>query len=213
MFGSSRRALLERAYPGIAFRPHTVGLLSRVMGSPAECVHLAADQSWMASLLPDTAYLKGKPRAQRMPPRPEATLCRECLPQALAPDLRGYAGRVLLFEPDPETVTQFFFVAREHFEEAYLQAEVARALAPRLEQAAGGACAREGCSRAATWLSFARREVASLDESALIAEAPGTALCAEHGAAQMLESLRAMPQVNIEYMNAPYGSAGAYLWF
>jgi len=214
MFGNgNRRAALEQAYPGITFRPHTHGLLARFARAPAECIHLETEHDWMAALLPDAAYLKGKPVPQRTPARPEVSLCRACLPLALAPELETYAGRAIVFEPDPETVTQYFFVASDHFERAYLQPDVADALKKRLAGLDGAKCVQDGCGRRATQLCFARREVASLDESALMAAAPGETLCAPHGARRMLDWLASIEKVNLEYVNAPYGEAGAYVWF
>ncbi len=213
MFGNGRRrAALERAYPGIQFRPHSHGLLARFARAPAECIHLETDHTWMAALAPDTAYLQGKAVAQREPARPEASLCRACLRQVLAPELQAHAGKVVAFEPSAESVTQYFYVAREHFADAYLQPEVAKALSDRLARLAGESCAQERCGKRAAWLWFSQREVASLDESALISAAPGEALCAAHGAARLLDCLRALELVNLEYVNAPYGEAGAYVW-
>lgn len=212
-WNGGRRAALARAYPGIRFRRHTTGLLARFMGAPAECEHLATDQTWMAGLLPDTAYLHGKPQPQRRPARPEASLCRECLRQALGPELQAFRGRTVAFEPNPEDVTQYFFVSKEHFTQAYLQPEVAKALGDRLGALDRMPCERSSCGREATWLWFSRREVASIEESALIVAAPGGTFCAEHGAQQMLEALAVMPRANLEYVNAPYGECGAYVWF
>jgi len=212
MFGNgARRAALEQAYPGIKFRPHSHGLLARFAKAPAECIHLETDHTWMAAWAPDMAYLKGKAVAQREPTRPEASLCRACLPQVLEPELQTHAGKVIAFEPDAG-VTQYFYVAREHFADAYLQPEVARALDERLARLAAESCAQERCGKRAAWLWFSQREVASLEESALIAAAPGEPLCATHGAARLLECLRALELVNLEYVNAPYGEAGAYVW-
>lgn len=187
-------------------------MLARFTRAPAECVHLDTDHTWMAALTPDVAYLKGKAVAQREPARPEASLCRACLPQALEPDLRNYDGKVVAFEPNAESVTQYFFVSREHFEQAYLQPEVGAAIGQRLDRLEGIACTLAGCGQRALWLWISQREVASLDESAMIQAVPGEALCATHGAARLLECLRSLAMVNLEYVNAPYGQAGAYVW-
>lgn len=210
---TSRDAALEQAYPGVTFRPHTRGLFARMLRTPAECSHLETDQSWMAALVPDTVWLKNKPHPQRIPPRPEASLCRACLLSVVEPELAKYEGRVVLFEPNAEDVTQYFFVSAEHFEDAYLQGEVVRVLRLRLGKREGRSCEHDGCARTARWLWFSQREVASLEESALIEAAPGTALCARHGAARLCEAFRAIPQANLEFFNLPYGEAGAYVWF
>lgn len=212
MLGNHRAAALAQAYPGIAFRAHTRGWLARFMRAPAECVHLENDQTWMAGLLPDAVWLKGKARVQRTPARPEVSLCRECLLGIVEPELARFEGRVILFEPDGQQLTQYFFVSAEHFEESYLQAEVARVLRLRLGDRDARACGHAGCARPAKWLWFSRRQVASLDESALMEAAPGEWFCARHGAARLGESFRAIPLMNLEYFNLPYGDAGAYVW-
>lgn len=212
-WANDRDTALETAYPGIAFRPHTRGWLARFMRAPAECVHLETEQTWMAALLPDTAWLHGKSQPQRFPPRPEASLCRECLLRVIEPELVQYPGRVILFEPDPEKVTQYFFISAEHFEDAYLQPEVARVLRLRLARVGEESCAHAGCAKAAKWLWLSRQDVASLDESARIEAVPGTRLCARHGAMQLSKCFQAIPQANLEYFNLPYGESGAYVWF
>jgi hypothetical protein len=210
---ANRRAALARAYPGITFRPHTLGWLARFMRAPAECTHLETEHAWMAGLVPDAVWLKGKARAVRHPPRLETSLCRACLLAVLEPELARYEGRVIFFEPDPENLTQYFFVSAEHFDDAYLQKEVARALKLRLADRERHHCAQPRCPAAAKWLWFSAREVASLEEAALIEAAQGRRFCARHGAAQLAECFRSIAQANLEYVNLPYGESGAYLWF
>lgn len=210
---NDRDNALEAAYPGITFRPHTRGWLARFMRAPAECVHLETDQTWMAALLPDTAWLLSKPQPQRVPQRPEASLCRACLCGFVEPELAQYPGRVIFFEPDPQAVTQYFFVSAKHFEDAYLQPQLVRVLRSRLARGAHESCEHEGCSKAAKWLWFSRQEVQSLDESARVEAASGKRLCPRHGTAQLSKCFQAIPQANLEYFNLPYGDSGAYVWF
>jgi hypothetical protein len=178
-------------------------------GTPAECIHLDGGHEWMATLLPDTLYLRGKSVKQREPVRPEVSLCRDCLLSIAAGELETYRGRVVAFEPDAENFSQYFFVAAPDFEAAGLKPEVAAAIEKRLE-ANSQTCAE--CGRPAAWLWFSRREVASLDEVARIAEAPGEWFCSEHGAGMLCVAFKKIAEANVFYMNLPYGEAGAYLW-
>lgn len=203
------RMTLEAAYPGIAFRPQSRNWWARLTRVPPECIHLDLQQDWMATLLPDTLYLRGKARACRRPTRPQASLCRECCLGVLEPELARYAGRVVAFEPDGTLLSQYFFVAREEFAAAGLRDEVSAAIAARLS-ACLGECGE--CSRPARWLWFPRREVAGLDDVAMILAAPGAQLCAAHGAQRLCASLGALEEANLFYLNVPYGEAGAYLW-
>jgi hypothetical protein len=200
------------AYPGIAFRPRTLNWWARLTRVPAECVHLEDGTPWMATLSPDTLYLRGKAARHREPRRPEVSLCRACLVGALEADLAAFPGRVVAFEPDHESFTQYFFLAEPDFEAAGLLPDVAAAIERRLARvgAAGGAC--EDCGHAAKWLWFSRGEVASLDEVGSIAAAPGRRLCARHGARRLCASLETIAEANLLYINVPYGEAGAYVW-
>ena len=83
---------------------------------------------WIATLLPDTLYLRGKRALRRDPVRPEITLCRECLTGVVQDELESFAGRVVAFEPDAELFTQYFFVAQPDFDAAGLRPEVSDAI-------------------------------------------------------------------------------------
>ncbi len=200
---------LEQAYPGLAFRRRTRNWWARLARIPPECVHLENEQLWMAALIPDVLYLRGKPAKQREPRRPEVSLCRACLIDVLEADLAAYAGRVIAFEPDPASFTQYFFLAEPDFDAAGLQPAVAQAISDRLQQF-DGACAQ--CPLPATWLWLSRGEVGSLDEVGSIQRASGCRLCARHGAAAMCDALKAIEEANLFYVNVPYGDAGAYVW-
>src|ERR1700675_1443383 len=69
----------EAAYPEVEFLPSSRNWWAWLKGTPAECIHLNGETSWMATLLPDTLYLQGKRTARREPVRPEVSLCRACL--------------------------------------------------------------------------------------------------------------------------------------
>jgi hypothetical protein len=185
----------KEAYPGIA-----------------ECVHLDDGTPWMATLSPDTLYLRGKAARHREPRRPEVSLCRACLVGALEADLAAFSGRVVAFEPDAESFTQYFFLATPDFEAAGLLPDVAAAIERRLARADGADGACEDCGHAAKWLWFSRGEVPSLDEVGSIAVAPGRRLCARHGARRLCASLETIAEANVLYINLPYGEAGAYVW-
>ncbi|MCL6481545.1 MAG: hypothetical protein K6U02_07440 [Firmicutes bacterium] len=200
---------LEIAYPGLAFRPRTRGWWARLLGAPAECIHLEQETDWMALLAPDVVYLCGKPHWPRATQRPEVSLCRNCFLAVVRPELESFSGRVVAFEPDGEVCSQYFFLERDDFAAAGLQHDVRKAIEQRLAERAEG-CAI--CSRSGRWLWLSRREVGSLDEAALIAAAPGRWLCAGHGAAALCASLTELPEANLLYVNVPYGAAGAYVW-
>jgi hypothetical protein len=211
-----RPLALETAYPGIAFRARTRNWWARLTRVPPECEHLETEYAWMATFAPDTLYLRGRARALREPARPEVSLCRACLLRLLEPELAAYGGRVVTFEPNPESFSQYFFVSANDFEAAGLRPEVAAVIARRLAEDWGG-CAE--CSRRATWLWIARSEVANLDEYNLIRAAPGGPLCAGHGATALCRAFTEISEANLFYVNAPYGGAGptavgagAYLW-
>jgi hypothetical protein len=199
----------ESAYPGIRLLPRSRNWWAWLKGSAPECIHLEQDASWVATLLPDTLYLRGKRVVQRDPARPEIVLCRACLTETLEAELVRYPGRVVAFEPDPEIFTQYFFVAGGDFTAAGLAPDVEAAIDARLAQGLG-ACAH--CSATATWLWLARDQVASLDDVAAIASAAGEPLCAAHGARKLCDAFESIAEANLFYVNLPYGDAGAYLW-
>lgn len=199
----------DEAYPGIEILPRSRNWWAWLKGTPPECVHLGEQCDWIATLLPDTLYLRGKRAQRRDPVRPEITLCRECLAGTVTSELESFHGRAVAFEPDPELFTQYFFVAQPDFEAAGLRPEVAQAIAERLKQG-GTACAQ--CGQAAKWLWFSREQVGSLDEVEKIAESPGEWFCAKHGARNLLAAFERIAEANVFYMNLPYGEAGAYLW-
>ena len=208
------KSALEKAYPGINFRPGSRGWFARLTGTPAECEHLDKDASWMAAFAPDTVYLQGKP-AQRNAggdSRPEASLCLACLMQVVRPELGAFAGRAVVFAP-VAGITQYFFVAREDFAGAGLDADFSSAVAERIAQLGAARCEQEQtCGRRASWLWLPNEQVRELDEAALIRVAPGRKFCAAHGAAQLCLSLGMVQEANLLYMNLPYGEAGAYVW-
>lgn len=163
----------------------------------------------MATLIPDTLYLRGKRSYTGDSPRPEVSLCRDCLIDTIETELASYSGRVVAFEPDPETFSQYFFVAAPDFDAAGLKPELAQAIAQRLAQN-DHECA--SCAQPAKWLWFSREQVASLDDVDLIAAASGKWLCARHGAQELCRALQRISEANIFYMNVPYGEAGVYVW-
>ncbi len=197
------------AYPRIELLPRSRNWWAWLKGTAPECIHLGEECDWIATLLPDTLYLRGKRSIKREPPRPEITLCRDCLADVASGELESFAGRVVAFEPDPEIFTQYFFAAQSDFEPVGLRPEVAEAIAQRLAQP-GGACSE--CGHSATWLWFSRGEIASLDDVDQIAATPGVAFCAKHGARNLLAAFDRIAEANVFYMNLPYGEAGAYVW-
>ena len=203
------RLALDQAYPGISFRRKSRNWLARLMRWPAECIHLETGHPWVATFIPDTLYLRGKAAPRRSPSRPEVSVCLACLAGLLQPELAAYPGRVVGFEPDGESFTQYFFVGRDDFAAAGLRPEVAAAIEKRLEKF-GGACSE--CGRPATWLWISRREVSSLDQTERIEESPGAVYCARHGAAKLCEALGKVDEANLFYVNVPYGDSGAYVW-
>jgi hypothetical protein len=200
---------LETAYPGIDFRRRTFNWWAQLTRVPPECRHLETEHSWMATYAPDTLYLRGEASARREPPRPEISVCRDCLLSLLKPELIAYLGRVVAFEPSPEAFSQYFFVGTSEFEPAGLRPEVAAALQCRLAED-WGSCAE--CSRTARWLWVAHSEVPNLDESEQIRTATGRQLCATHGAELLCRAFRGIAEANLFYVNVPYGESGTYLW-
>jgi hypothetical protein len=203
------RIALDQAYPGISFRPRSRSWWARLMHWPAECIHLENGHSWMATFIPDTLYLRGKAAPRRDTIRPEASLCLDCLGTLLEPELAAHPGRIVAFEPDGESFTQYFFVAREDFAAAGLRPEVAAAIEKRIENV-GGQCG--DCGEPATWTWISRREVSSLDQTERIEDSPGAMYCAKHGAAKLRATLGKIEEANLFYVNAPYGDSGAYVW-
>jgi hypothetical protein len=176
---------------------------------PAECIHLEAGHAWIATFIPDTLYLRGKARPRRQPSRPGVSVCIDCLSGLLDAELAGYQGRMVAFEPDGETFTQYFFVARADFAAAGLRPEVADAIGKRVDTLSGPC---SDCGKTATWLWISRREVSTLDQATRIEESPGAQYCARHGAAKLRHALGMIAEANLFYVNVPYGDSGAYLW-
>jgi hypothetical protein len=203
------RVSYEQAYPNLQYLPRSRNWWARLKGTAPECIHLGDDISWIAAILPDTLYLRGKRANRRDLVRPEVSLCLECLSDTFAAELESFSGRVVAFEPDPAIFTQFFFVATPDFEAAGLAPETSGAIDARLSQDLG--TCRE-CSRGATWLWFSREQIQSLDEVDLITTAAGEAYCGRHGARNLLASFDKLSEANIFYMNLPYGEEGAYVW-
>jgi hypothetical protein len=203
------RLNVDQAYPGISIRPGSRRLWARLMRWPAECVHLEHGHHWMATFIPDTLYLRGKPRSRRDPARPEVSVCFDCLAVLLEPELAASPSRVIAFEPDGENFTQYFFLGTEDFAAAGLRSEVAAAILTRLEELEG-ACS--DCGQPATWLWISRREVSNLDQTERIQGSPGALFCAKHGAAKLCQALGQVGEANLFYINAPYGDSGAYVW-
>ncbi|HXR09617.1 MAG TPA: hypothetical protein VN792_02515 [Candidatus Acidoferrales bacterium] len=203
------RLSVDQAYPGISIRPRSNSLWARLMRWPAECVHLENGHHWMATFIPDTLYLRGKARLRRNPARPEVSVCFDCLAVLLEPELAASPSRVVAFEPDGESFTQYFFLGCDDFAAAGLRSEVAAAILTRLEELEG-ACS--DCGAPATWLWISRREVSNLDQTERIAASPGALFCAKHGAAKLCEALGKIAEANLFYVNAPYGDSGAYVW-
>src|ERR1700687_4470210 len=153
---------LEQAYPGISFRPRSRNWLARLMRWPAECVHLENGNTWMATFIPDTLYLRGTPAPRRSPTTPELSLSLDCRGALLEEERAAHSGRVVAFEPDGESFTQYFFVGLEDFAAAGLRPEVAAAIEKRVKKF-GGACSE--CGGPATWLWVSRREGLSPDQT------------------------------------------------
>lgn len=203
------RLSVDQAYPGITIRPYSRRIWARLMRYPAECIHLETGNHWMATFIPDTLYLRGKGRQRRDPARPELSVCFDCLAGLLEPELAASPSRVVAFEPDGESFTQYFFLDREDFAAAGLQPEVAAAIETRLEKMQGEC---SDCGKPASWLWISRREVSSLDQTERIETSLGALFCARHGAAKLCAALGQVAEANLFYINAPYGDSGAYVW-
>jgi len=204
-----QRVTLEEAYPKIEFRPHTRTFFARLIHAPAECVHLTTEKSWMAMLIPDTLYLRGKAATRRASVRPQVSLCRDCLLGVLEEELAAYRGRVVAFEPDFQHCSQYFFVDQADFEAAGLEPETSKAIGERLAERKE-IC--EECNLPATWLWVSHREVSNLDQCERIAAARGARLCRRHGAEIFCRALKSSEEANLLYVNVPYGEGGAYVW-
>jgi hypothetical protein len=197
------------AYPGIEFSRRSRNWWSWLKGTPPECIHLEDNAAWIATLVPDTLYLRGKRSYTRESPRPEVSLCRECLIDVVEPEFAAYKGQVVAFDPDPDTFTQYFFVAVSDFEAAGLKPEVAKAMEERLHQKEQTCAA---CARPANWLWFSHEHVPSLDEVERIRQAAGEWLCAEHGSQKLCRAFERISEANVFYINLPYADAGVYVW-
>lgn len=206
------RLTVQQAYPDLAFRWRTANWLSRLIRMPAECVHLDGHSSWMATFLPDNLFLRGKNVQLREPRRSEVSLCRDCFSKVFEKDVSAYAGRVVAFEPDPVSVTQYFFVAAPDFEAAGVEPALSDVLGARLSHSDGAAQSCQDCERPANWLWFSRARVANLDAADQIRDAAPEHFCAAHGAHTLCEALTSIEHVNLFYVNSPYGEGGAYLW-
>lgn len=206
------RFTVQQAYPDLSFRWRTANWLSRLIRMPAECVHLDGHSPWMATFLPDNLFLRGKNVKMREPWRPEVSLCRDCFAKVFEKDVSAYAGRVVAFEPDPASVTQYFFVAAPDFAAAGVEPALSDVLGTRLSQSDSAAKSCQDCERPANWLWFSRSRVANLDASDQVRDAAPEHFCPEHGAHTLCEVLTSIEHVNLFYVNAPYGEGGAYLW-
>ena len=142
-------------------------------------------------------------------PVPRYRSRRECLAGELERELSAHGGRLVAFEPDGESFTQYFYVGADDFGAAGLTPEVSQAIERRLQQPLGDCCA---CDRPATWLWISREEVPSLDDVSRLAAAPGQEYCAAHGARKLIAAFEQVSDANLFYVNAPYGEAGAYVW-
>jgi hypothetical protein len=203
------RITLEKAYPGVAFHWRSRNWWARLTRVPPECVHLQHEATWMATYIPDTLFLRGKASVRRRPARPEVSLCRACLLAQLEVELAAHPGRIVAFEPDSSSFTQYFFVSTPDFAAAGLQPETATAISRRLGLPSGDC---DACELPAAWLWISREEVANLDDVGHISMARGQSLCSRHGARRLCESLGGISEANLFYVNVPYGEAGAYLW-
>ncbi|HKS79994.1 MAG TPA: hypothetical protein VJR23_00685 [Candidatus Acidoferrales bacterium] len=210
------RLTYEQAYPRIQFSPRSRNWWSRLKGTAAECVHLEDSVHWMATLLPDIVYLRGRSELSRVPLRPEVSLCRACLLDVATSELECYKGRVIAFEPENK-FSQYFFVSVPHFQEAGIKPEVAEVIAQAIDRrlrsgldSEGATCAR--CDRTANWIWFSRDQVQSLDDIGSIQRAEGEPLCPVHGARRMRQMFERIEEANVMFFNLPYGDSGAYVW-
>lgn len=203
------RVTYEEAYPGVEFLPRSRNWWARLRGVPAECRHLDEGHRWMATLLPDTLYLRGKASARRGRVRPEVSLCRDCLLDVVGKELTQFSGRIVAFEPDGEAFSQYFFVGRKDFGAAGLTSELSSAIGRRLDETAGNCSI---CEHSARWLWFSHAQIPNLDAASEISLATGERFCAAHGAERFCRAFRRISEANLFYVNLPYGDAGAYVW-
>lgn len=203
------RISYDQAYPGIQILPRSRNWWARLKGTAPECIHMGQACEWIVTLVPDILYLRGKKALRRQPARPELTMCLSCLSQTAGEQMEQFPGQVIAFEPDPELVTQYFFVAPRDFKGVGLRPEVGEAISRRLGGNLGDC---RNCGHAATWLWFSREDVASLDEVENIAGKTGERFCPRHGVDKLFEAFDEIPQANLFYMNLPYDEAGAYVW-
>ena len=194
----------EDAYPGLQYLPSSRNWWAWFKGTSPACVHVGSAGDWVATLIPDTLYLRGKRALRRDPARPEVTLCLDCLEDVAGRELAEYDGRVVAFEPHEGDFTQYFFVAREDFVAAGMAPDVLSAIESRLAQD-GGKCLK--CSLRATWLWFSREQVSSLDQIERVREAEGERYCSRHGAKKIWEAFEKIRKADIFYVNLPYGAA------
>jgi hypothetical protein len=206
------RLSAQQAYPDLSFRWRTANWFSRFIRMPAECIHLETKSSWMATFLPDNLFLQGKSVKLRDPRRPEISLCRECFAKVFESEASLYTGRVLAFEPDPHSVTQYFFVAAPDFDAAGVEPALAQAVEARLSLSAEETKSCQDCERPATWLWFSRGRVPNLDASDQVRAVAAEHFCANHGARAVCRALTSLERVNLFYVNTPYGEGGAFLW-
>lgn len=206
------RLSIRQAYPDLSFRWRSANWVSRLIRMPAECIHLESHSPWMATFLPDNLFLQGRNVKLRDPRRPEVSLCRECFAKVFEKEVSAYTGRVVGFEPDPESVTQYFFVAAPDFKRAGVEPALIDALGTRLAEDTPAAAPCQDCGQPATWLWFSRARVANLDASDQIRAAAPEHFCATHGAQTACSALTSVEHANFFYVNAPYGEGGAYLW-
>jgi hypothetical protein len=206
------RLTIQQAYPELSFRWRTANWLSRLIRMPAECVHLESHSPWMATFLPDNLFLQGKNVKLRAPRRPEVSLCRECFAKIFGKEAAAYAGRVVAFEPDPQYITQYFFVAAPDFDAAGVEPALAEAVGARLSRDGEPPQPCQDCERPATWLWFSRARVANLDSVDQLRAAAPEHFCAIHGAETVCRALTSIQHANLFYVNVPYGEGGAYLW-
>lgn len=205
------RIPIHIAYPELSFRWRTTNLIARLIRMPAECVHLESHSAWMATFLPDNLFLQGKNVKLREPRRPEVSLCRECFAKVFEKEASAYEGRVVAFEPNPEDVTQYFFVAAPDFEAAGVEPALGEVLGKRLANDTETPRCQD-CEQPAKWLWFSRSRVANLDEVEQVRAAAAEHFCALHGAQTVCNALTSIEHANFFYVNAPYGEGGAYLW-
>ncbi|MGB6875897.1 MAG: hypothetical protein WBD87_07660 [Candidatus Acidiferrales bacterium] len=206
------RLSIQEAYPELSFRWRTANWLSRLIRMPAECEHLEGHSPWMATFLPDNLFLRGKNVKLREPRRPEVSLCRDCFAKVFEKEVSLYPGSVVAFEPDPESVTQYFFVAAPDFDAAGVEPALSQAVGARLSRDVDNSKSCQDCERSATWLWFPRGRAPNLDAAEQIREVAGEHFCATHGVHTLCSALTSIEHVNLFYVNAPYGEGGAYLW-